>query len=488
MRRFATLFVGAGIIAACFWSGLWWFLGAEVAPARGSGAPADATTSARPPTEVGTPVRREVPDAGELPDAGIAAGRIDFDEAVDQLVALGVAMWRAVQIRDEATVQARNQEATALLARLGAARRDAGELALDRLTRVPEDRAAIEIEVRRQVLQRVMRDALFALHAGSAGSAERGPLEALVEAMLATIPQSATIATQVGLGLLADEPYLGPAHEQSVLDLAELVPEAPFLENVVAGLLRTLWRNLEASGARTSGRLASLAMLFLEDANPARRQAAARQLVADPRYRDFAIAQVVRAGDRGLAAELARTAAVELPPAEALAILRAVDEVGGDELTAAYLVLGDRDGRLMAREYEQVLADGVRPQLRASLITGATAALDQDAFGIARLAFDFDPDPQVRIRALYALAMQPDHAAAEAALAAAIDDPLAASDRTWIGNIALALRNLAGQGAIQALDRLGRRLEQHPMLAEHDRRALRQLLAEHLPERRRGGP
>lgn len=493
MRRSFPVLIGAGIATACVCStlGLAVILAPETLPEPATGvAPGSRHTPvAQPPAE---PERRAV-DASE-PVADRASGHLDFDASVDHLVALGVAMWSALEASDASApepseaVRAQNAAAESCLERVHAAHPHAAELALDRLTRLDGTGGSVECRVRRHVLERILRDALALRHTVLQRDGPRAPLDALVSAMLACVPQSAGLANGLG-ALLADQPYLGPAHERVVLELADLVTEAPFLAPVVARLLRTLWHNLEASGAQSSARLLGLAMLFVEDGNPSRRLAALQQLVRDPRYRDFAVAHVVRAGDRDAARELAQTASAELPPADALVVLQALDEAGGDDLLGSWLLLGTRDGDLLARHYEQVLADGVRPKLRASLVTGACARGDAAALAVAGVAFRHDPDPEVRLRALYALAGHPDATIAENALHAALDDPRGTTDAGWVASVALALRNLAATGATNELARIGRRLELHPLLGDAERAELRRLLGEHLPAGRgSGGP
>src|SRR5690606_25082774 len=132
---------------------------------------------------------------------------------------------------------------------------------------------------------------------------------------------------------------------------------------IVAALLRTLWQNLERSGARTSDQLASLALLYLEDGNAARRIAAMRQLILDDRYRDLVVHEVVRTADAELAGQIAATAARELSPDDAMGVLRTLQSVDGVSLLGPFVVLGSRDPGLLLDAYERTLADGVRPSL-----------------------------------------------------------------------------------------------------------------------------
>lgn len=483
MPKIAPVLICVGITAACFWCGLAAILDAGRPPAAAPRRAPSSRGSELAPARFQSATRSAV-EPSEVPATRpLAHEPLDFDAVVDELVGIGVAMWAALDSGDRDGVLERNDAAEALLQRLHVGCPAAGELALDRLTRLGADLPSLEVRVRRHVLERILRDALTARHAVSEPG-QRGPLDELVAAMLATLPQGEELARGLGGRLLVDTPFLGPAHERAVLELADFVPDMPFLEPIVAGLLRTLWQNLEATGARSTARLASLAMLFADDANPARRLAAVQQLLHDVRYRDFAVAHVVRSGDRDLARELAQTASAELPPAAALDVLRTLEDVGGDELLGAWLLLGSRDSTLLARQYEQVLGDGTRPRLRAALVTGACARGDPGALEVASIAFEHDPDPDVRLRALYALAGHPDTGVAERALAAALDDPRAARDPGWVASVALALRNFAASGAANGLARLGARLERHPLLQASDRSALRALLAEHVPGHR----
>src|SRR5690606_18767731 len=116
---------------------------------------------------------------------------------------------------------------------------------------------------------------------------ERRHLDALVESILRCVPQDAALAKGLGDGLLVDRPYLGVAHESTVLETVDLGIELPYLRGTAARLLRTLWRNLAASGDRSSTSLDALALVFKDDSNPGRRQAALEHLLVadDGRYR-----------------------------------------------------------------------------------------------------------------------------------------------------------------------------------------------------------
>ena len=490
MRGSVAIAVGIAIAAACAWCAVAALITDPSSPPSAD-RPAAAPTGPQPAiavidrgtAEAGIASRLAVeaaPDAADTPPPTRS-----FDAVVDELIGHALDLRAALEREDRTTAEFANESAERLLADLRIEFPSAGELALDRRLRSVPTGAAVRDTMRRHVLERIMRDALRLRHLSSSDEADRSRLDTLVSAILDCLPLHEELAVGLGGGLLVGEPYLGTAHEPAVLELAELATELPFLVEVVAELLRTLWHNLQASDATTSDRLAALALLFLEDGNAARQLAALQQLLQDDRYRGLVLHQVVRSGDTKLAEQLAAVAASELAPRAALDVLRALQDVDGADLLGPFVLLGSRDAALLIEDYERVLADGIRPTLRAQLLTGACARGDAEGLSAARVAYALDSDPQVRLQAVYALAAQPDAEAAAAAIEAAIDDPRGAADPGWIGGITLALHNLALNHATNALERIGRRLATHPALDEAGRRAVLDLLAEHVPNRGR---
>lgn len=482
MRRRALVVAAAIAVATGFWITVVTLLGAGTTPTGAVTEPSLPT--AHPAARQALAVHR-VPVEEPRPDAATLAPTTpaDFDAAVDELVTLGMEIHRALERDDEDAAFAANRIAESTVLRTITAHRDAGTLALDRLVR-HQTRTSIACGVRARVLERLLGDDLRARHARRSVPLDGPTLDALVAAMLAFVPATPELADALGGRLLTARPYLGHAHEAAVLELSDRTTELPFLLDVVPGLLRTLWQNIESMGGSPSSRLRGLALLFLEDPNPARRQAAAVRLLADPSHRGLAVEATIRAGDADLAAAVGRAAATELPATDALDVLSDIHDVGGEGLIPAFVALGMRAPSAMVAAYEQRLADGVGTALRRSLLTAATATLDPAGLAVAELALHSDPDPEIRSRALFALAADPDVRRAEQVLHAALDDPAHRGDPSRAGQVALALRNLAGPGAREARQRVADRLRLHPALGERDRRALEAWLTTHQDDAR----
>jgi hypothetical protein len=481
VRRASLLLAAACAIATGFWVLVVTLLGTAAAP---TDASADVSVepprpSARPPVlDHGSTERVAVAGATQSSMPGASARPDDFDACVEELTRLGLAIQTALESGQEAVVHAHNRAAEQMVAHVTTAFRDAGMLALDRLVGPPTGAAPLA-GIRSRVLERLLADDLRARHARRAGRMPGPRLDPLVDAMLPFVAERVELAQALGERLLTNQPYLGPAQEPAVLDLCERTAEQPFLVDVVPGLLRTLWKNLEDAGATPGGRLRALALLFLQDPNPARRRAAATRLILDPAHRALAVAETLRSEDAGLAVAVAQAAAVDLDPTAALEILDAVAPLGGAALTPAFVTLGMRAPDTLTSAYGRALADGGDPALRGSLLTGATARLGPAAVELAELAFRSDPDRDVRSRALFALAAQADVDRAERALHDALDDPALGRDAAWLGVVSLALRNVAGRGAEAAHSRIAERLRLHPAFGGRDRRALESWLGRH---------
>jgi hypothetical protein len=482
MRRAPLVLAAACAVAALFWVLVVTLLGTAPAPAAAATAEPDERPAPPPVLDHASNERVEVDAAMPASTRYDGVHSDDFDACVDELTRLGLAIQAALDSRQEAAVHAHNRAAEQLVAHVTTAFRDVGMLALDRLVRPPAG-AAHTAGIRSRVLERLLADDLQARHARRAGHMPGPSLDPLVDAMLPFVAERVELAQALGERLLTNRPYLGPAQEPAVLELCERTAEQPFLVDVVPGLLRTLWHNLEDAGAIPDSRLQALALLFLQDSNPARRQAAATRLILDPTHRTLAIAETLRSGDAGLAVAVGQAAAVDLDPRDALGVLGAVSELGGDALVPAFVGLGMRDPDALASAYGQALADSADPALRRSLVTGATARLEPGALDLAELAFRSDPDREVRSRALFALAAQSNVDRAERALHDALDDPVLGRDAAWLGTVALALRNVSGRGADAVLSRVASRLRVQAALGGRDRRELERWLDE-----RRAGP
>jgi len=225
------------------------------------------------------------------------------------------------------------------------------------------------------------------------------------------------------------------------------------------------------------------ALIFRIDANPAKRLVAMRYLlVADNgRYREFILQEAIATRDEQLISELTVTAADQLAPREAISALERLSLVTKRPQTMAFMRLSLRDSKVIFDAYEQKLADGTRPDFRAELITAAGFRNGADGLKLAQLAFDHDPDPEVRTRAMFAIAGNADSKTGEKTLMAALDDATFSADPSRLGSIVCALQNLASAGDYNAVDRIGKRLLKRTGLLPGDRRRLELILRRVLP-------
>ncbi len=398
---------------------------------------------------------------------------LDFDVAVAGLVGMGIELSELAARQEQDAAMRRNQDIGELLVKVLNAFPDAGERAVDRMTGLSPTDASMEADLRRQVLVLILRTDLEGrLHRSEKGL-PRGAVDALVAAMLAIIPQDEPTAATLGKELLVDEPYLGPSHEDAVLELVSLSATETWLTQVASDLLRTLWRNLEKTGARARSDLASLALLFFDDVNEARRLAAIRELVRDPRLRRIAIERAHERRDAVLAGVIGSAAAAELDATTAFEIVRELHELGGTRLIGPCVIAAARDPSAARRAYEDALTGARDPGLRADLLMASAMGQDGQAIELARTALRDDPDPIVRSRAMLALTAQLDVSVGEQAIFEALDDPRAASDQSLALAAVSGLENLARTGDRNAIQRVGQRLASHPLLAEADRARVR---------------
>jgi hypothetical protein len=460
----------------------WWRCRAGGAPApavpSAPAAPrsgADAAT-ADAPAQAAAPLTRM--PAAPLP----APPPPTFAEFVERLVAHGLDTARHHAAGDFEAARASDAGARATFTEMMDRLPDAEAEALAAIADTPPPAGATDApgHLRRRVWGLALDAGLQRRHLRAVDAATRTPLDSLVAAALTALPAGEALAAELGLGHLADRPYLGSAHETAVLELAALAGEGRFPMPVATALLTTLWRNLEAIGARTSGELLSLALLLLDDPNTSKRVSACRQLLGDPRFRPLVLEQLQRRRDAGLAREVAMAAAQDLPPADALEVLRVAHPLAGD-FVAPFLVLGSRDAELLQREYEQRLAGDVDPRLREALVGGAGFGGSPRGIELARLAFDSDPDADVRLRALFVLTGNAADALGEQTIATALDDPRIRDDPRRLHALVLALGNLERAGAVNAVDRLGQRLRACTALTAAAREDLDQLLRRALP-------
>ncbi|MCA8941174.1 MAG: hypothetical protein KDB80_01325 [Planctomycetes bacterium] len=409
-----------------------------------------------------------------------------FPEYVAELTELAVATANALEDGDRDRALELDKKSRDLVARLRATIEGWDEAALFAFAELLAEDVSMHGVTRRRVLTTLVELGLRERWSEVASQGRRARCDALVSTILELIPDDETAGRQLGIGMLTDQPFLGVAHEPAVLGLVDLSIAQPWLEDIATALLRTLWHNLNASGTRSSAELAGLALLFLDDANPVRHDAALHHLlVADGgRHARLVVERVVGARDVELAAALAMTAARELPVDHAIAVIEELVGVGDAyRFMGAFLTLGERDADVLRRAYEQKLGDLVAPDLRAELVTGAgfgaTGALD-----LAQSAFESDPNGDVRARALLVLSAEAEPAAAERWLLRALDDPTFADRTSRLSTIVSGVRNLARQpDCANAVDRLRARLETHPWLSDTDRRALQGIVAAHVPNR-----
>lgn len=458
---------------------------------RRESTPTDLTPQGFEPLESTTTIDLSVIDANRPttrtePERSEAVEGRAFESIVEHLVDLALDIHEAVEDDDQEVALELDAESRTVVQELRASVDHWDERALHAFTGLMAEDVSLEGISRRTVLATLVELGLRERWQEFTTHGRREASDAFVASMLAVVPDDQTNGVQLSR-MLTDEPFVGSLHEVAILDLVDRAEHEPWLVPVAGGLLRTLWRNLESSGARSSRDLVGLAMLFLDDANQVRNAAALHHLIAaqDGRYAHIVIDRVLATRDQRLAAALAMTAARELPPERAMDVLERVIEVGDSgRYTAAFITLGERSTDVLRQRYEAKLGDLVAPHVRAELVTGAGFS-QRGCVELAQLAFEQDPDLEVRTRALFVLAAQAEASLAESLLMRAIDDPSYVGGPAQIQAIVSAVKNLAsaGGGAPNAVARLSARLEAHPHLSEPARRELRAIVARHVPPR-----
>jgi len=262
------------------------------------------------------------------------------------------------------------------------------------------------------------------------------------------------------------------------LELVEQAGAGSLARPIATRMLLTLWENLRESGQRTSEELSRLALLLLDDAEPSQVVVACRHLLADDRYRAIALAWLRERGDQALAGEVAQLAGRELPPQQALAVLRALGSVL-KHTRGALLAVGVRAPELLADAYREQLAAGTQPALRREMVMGVGMLPDASGLEIARLALDHDPAVEVRLQAMFVFTVHGAGAGAEGAIHQILDDPRVAADPDHLGAVVIALQNLEDDDP-NVIARLGARLQVMP-LRPRSRELLDELLARSLP-------
>lgn len=441
---------------------------------------ADASDAAASASFARADAHEDVTPSDRRVDEASAAGAQarTFADYVQELVDLGLCTADAAQAGDDDAAVEADRAARARFDEMMAAIRDADALALQSLGDVrlaDSDNASLAEVVRRNVL-------LLAISTGMQrrlADDDRSELDAITGGALTLLLARADLAELLGASLV-DRPFLGEPHEGAVLALVAASGEGAFPQSMAVQLLSTLWDNLQRTGARSSQRLTGLALLLLDVGNASERLAAARRLLLDERTREVVLAHMRRTRDDALARTLAMAAAEELPAAAAFAVITQAAEVTGQD-TAPFLTLAHRDVSLLRTEYEQRLGSDVTPRVRAMLVAGAGFSDAPEGIEVARLALASDPDPEVRIRALFVLTGRCAETLGEAAVQQALDDPRIAGDPQRLAAVALAVENLARQGLVNQVHRLGERLRATAGLPDSARTLLDRMLAETLP-------
>lgn len=441
-------------------------------------ADAAASAAAPAPTASEQPLRTAIDEPSPAP----AAPAPTFEEYVARLVELGVATSTHVAASRLDEARASDEEARATMADLLAHCPDSHSSALAMLveTPVPADDGAIADRVRRRVLHIVLDAGLQRLSAEAASTGARAPLDALVAGMLTALPSSTGLAHDLAHRQLIERPWLGLAHEDQVLELVALAGQLQFDAAIATALLATLWHNLGESGSRSSEELAALALLFLGETNPSKRATACRLLIGDPRYRGIVLEQLRRSGDPSLAREVAMAAARDLTGADAVEVLAVAAPLAPD-FTSPFLTLAMRDPACLQQAYEQRLAGDQDAALREQIVAGLGFSRSPQGVETARLAFDDDPSPSVRLRALFVLSAAAADSLGEAAFRRALADPALRDDPRRVDALVLALENFAHADRPNTVDRLGRELLAVARLSPAARADLERILARSLP-------
>lgn len=393
-----------------------------------------------------------------------------FEEDLQKLVELGLATSAHAAAGRKAEARTADAEARAAFAAMLQAHPDAAERSLQALLGMSDLPEVEPAEAMRQRVRELLLGAALQLR----HAREPADTDMLVEALLTGMHGGTKQAASLGK-LLVRQPYLRAVHESAVLAVAA---KASAPRELAVELLITLWQNLQAAGQRAGEDLDSLALVLLDDSHVVHRLAACRRLLSDPRWRHLALERA--RADPALRRETAVAAASELAPQDALHALTGLHAGSGRELLGAFMTLGARDVHCLVEAYEQHLADGTDPQLRASLLAGAGSLGHPDGILLAEAAHRHDPDLVVREQALFLLTAHAPTEHGERVMHEALDDPQVLANPSRLGSLVLALENLARAGELHGLHRVGQRLRA-TALRETDRALLEELLERHLP-------
>ena len=412
--------------------------------------PAVATATATAPPVPQLPRQAVVPAAAN-------GESLSFDDAIDELVAIGRRTAEFAQDDDHAAASASDQLARARLAALMASFADAGEQALRRLTATTAPLAHGFVQGRDFVLQLVVVTECARCASAAEAGGGRQRVDAFVHDVLAAMPASPAMAA-VGAQALVRQPHLRLAHEAAVLGLVELAGGGLFPREIATGLLLTLWDNLQQHGERSSEALATLALLLLDGKDDSQRAAACRHLLREPRYRGIVVDALRRSADRAFVREVAGLVANDLPVEDALAVLGDLGPALG-RAPHAYLVCGHRAPETVADAYRRLLADDVQSDRRVDLVAGVGMVRSALGLDVARTALAHDRSPDVRLQAVFALTANADPETGLAAVLQAADDAELTGDRNRCDGLVFALGNLERLGDAAAMDRATRRLD-----------------------------
>lgn len=419
--------------------------------------------------------------AVETPTPVVAAPT--FEERIERLVDIGTRTAEFARNDEADAATESDREAREEFAALLASFPDCGERAIVMLADAAANGASDDARTmsRRFVLQLTIGAECSRREVAATAAGDRSRLDPLVRALLDVMPQATAIA-EVGDRVLSHQPYLRAAHEPAVLELVRFASEGRFPREIATRLLLTLWDNLQRSGERSPEELSRAAMLLLADADPSQRTVACRQLLGDPRYRPMVLAWLRQRGDRSVAAEVSGIAARELPPADALVVLRELAPLL-QRSPNAFMVLGARAPDLLADTYRELLASNTQPGVRTDLVAGIGFAAAPASLEIADFALQNDPSPEVKVQAAFAMTASGDIERGERAIARLLDEPTIANDPVRLGALVLAMQNLEAGGGINAIDRLAQRLRTMA-LSDASRQQLEAMIVRSVPDGR----
>ncbi len=473
-----------GLVATCLLLlllglGLFLFLGHDTAiPEQTPASPSRIADTELPSNDTSTSAEQSNPGQRQtLPENSPSEPAITFAAFLEQLVHIALQIIEADAKGEDALAKKLDKQGKELLAQVWMKIPAPDEEALQAITGLAASDTKKATTVRRTLCLQFIQKGLGRRYQRWRLHGQGQALHLLLAAILNNIPQDEWLAQELG-SLLIQQPYLGLEEEHQILALVEMAPEDRFLLATASELLLTLWHNLEAQGIRQSGELERLALMFKDDANPCRRLAAFRYLMANSaEYREQILTEAMQSGDSQLIAALAKTAAELLDPEEAMRSLARLAEVSGRQVMPAVMTLAGRQPGVLQQQYQTHLAANSRAGFRAELISGAGFQGGTQGVDLAKQALRQDPDPEVRARALLVISAKADMATARQDLQAAIQTA-ASQHQPQLGNLILALENLANRsdadasGAAAPVRELAQQLLAFPQLSNADRQRL----------------